>query len=80
VVQVSPALTPDKPASPKPLTFMAAGMACGLLAAGGVIGLAIVTRGTVYTEIGLERQFGLPVLASVDLIAERTDRKSAVPK
>jgi len=68
VVQMAPALTPDKPAFPRPIIFVAVGLVFGILAAVGTIVLAIMTRRTFYTAIGLERQLGIPVLASVDMV------------
>jgi uncharacterized protein involved in exopolysaccharide biosynthesis len=76
VVQIAPAVTPDKPASPKPVLFTAVGLLFGLFLAGGIIVLAIITRRTFYTAIGLERQLGLPVLASVDMVSMRGNRKA----
>jgi uncharacterized protein involved in exopolysaccharide biosynthesis len=76
VVQIAPALTPDKPAQPKTVLFLAAGLMLGLLSAGGLVVLAIMTRRTFYTEIGLERRLGLPVLASVGLVTARRGQKA----
>ncbi|MBS0559428.1 MAG: hypothetical protein JSR21_05185 [Proteobacteria bacterium] len=68
VVQIAPAIAPDKPAFPRPVIFVAVGLIFGILASIGTIVLAIMTRRTFYTAIGLERQLGIPVLASVDMV------------
>ncbi len=65
VVQVAPAQSPDAPAKPKKLLFIAAGILLGLLSGGGVLVLAIVTSNTVVTEDGAERLLGMPVLLSL---------------
>jgi uncharacterized protein involved in exopolysaccharide biosynthesis len=76
VIQIAPALAPDKPAFPKPVLFVLAGIVLGMLAAAGTIVLAILTRRTFYTAIGLERQLGIPVLASIDLVSGQRGQKA----
>ncbi len=68
VVQVAPAQSPDSPAKPKQLLFIAAGILLGLLAGGGVLVMAIVTSNTVVTEDGAERLLGMPVLLALPLM------------
>lgn len=65
VVQVAPAIAPDRPAGPKKPLFLAAGVLLGLLAAGGVVVIAVLTGNTTVTEDGLERLLGLPVLLAL---------------
>ena len=67
VVQTSKAITPDKPVSPNKLLLLAGGMLSGLIAAAGVMMLAILTNRTFLSEGSVERFLGLPVLGSVPL-------------
>lgn len=78
VVQIAPAMTPDKPEMPKPLLFVAAGVILGILSASGIVLLTLMTRRTFYTEIGLERRLGLPVLASLDHVTLRRGQKALI--
>ena len=68
VVQVAPAQSPDAPAKPRKLIFVAAGILLGMLAGGSVLVLAIVTNNTVVTEDGAERLLGMPVLLALPLV------------
>ena len=65
VVQVAPAIAPDRAAKPKKLLFLAGGLLLGLLGAGTVVVIAVVTGKTVATEDGLEQLLGLPVLMAL---------------
>ncbi len=69
VVQVAPAIAPEKPASPRKLVTLAFGLLSGLLAAGGVVVFSLLTSRTVLTEDALERVARLPVLASIPFAA-----------
>ena len=68
VVQVSPAISPDKPAKPRKIVYVAAGLLLGVFAAGGVVMLGMLTNRTVLTEDSLQRWLGLPVLASLPML------------
>ena len=67
VVQVAGAISSDKPVSPKKLLFGVTGGLGGVLLAGIVALLAILTSKTAVTEDAAERRVGLPVLAVVPL-------------
>lgn len=67
VVQVAPAIVPDRAAKPNKLLFLAGGVMFGLLSAGTVMVGAVLTTGTVTTAAGAERLLGLPVLVSLPL-------------
>ena len=71
VVQVAPAIAADRPAKPKKLLFIAGGILLGLLGAGGIVVLAVLTGNTVVTEDGLERLLGLPVLLALPVAGKR---------
>ena len=71
VVQVSPAFAAERAAKPKKLLFLAAGVLLGLLGAGGIGVLAVLTGNTVVTEDGLEQLLGLPVLLALPLAGKR---------
>ncbi len=68
VVQVSPAISPDKPAKPRKIVYAATGVLLGAFAAGGVVMLGLLTNRTVLTEDALQRWLGLPVLASLPML------------
>ncbi len=63
VVQVAPAIVPDRADKPKKPLFLAAGLLLGLLGAGGAAVLAVFAGNVVVTADGAERLLGLPVLA-----------------
>lgn len=65
VVQVAGALGSEKPVSPRKLIFGTAGLLGGVLLAGIVALLAILTSKTALTGEAAERRIGLPVLAVV---------------
>ncbi len=65
VVQVAGAIGSEKPVSPKKPIFAAAGLLLGVLLAGIVALLAILTTKTASTGEAAERRVGLPVLAEV---------------
>ncbi len=71
VVQVSPAIAPDRIAKPKKAVFIAGGLLLGLLGAGGIAVLAVLASNTVVTEDGLERLLGLPVLVTLPVARKR---------
>ena len=71
VVQVSPAIAPDRIAKPKKAVFIAGGLLLGLLGAGGMAVLAVLASNTVVTEDGLERLLGLPVLVTLPVARKR---------
>ncbi len=71
VVQVAPAIAADSPAKPKKLLFIAGGILAGLLGAGGIVVVAVLTGNTVVTEDGLERLLGLPVLLALPIAGKR---------
>ncbi len=71
VVQVAPAIAADRASSPKKPLFVAAGILLGLLGAGGIVVLAVLTGNTVVTEDGLERLLGLPVLLALPVAGRR---------
>lgn len=73
VVQVAPAIAADRVAKPKKLLFIAGGLLLGLLAAGGVVIVAVLTGNTVVTEDGLERLLGLPVLLALPQAGKRAN-------
>jgi capsular polysaccharide biosynthesis protein len=66
-VQTSKAITPDKPVSPNKLLLLVAGTLAGLIAAAGVVLMAMLTNRTFLSEGSVERFLGLPVLGSVPL-------------
>lgn len=70
VVQVAVASGSQRPVSPKKLIFAAAGMLAGVLLAGIVALLAILTNKTALTAEAAERRIGLPVLAAVPVYRE----------
>ena len=70
VVQVAGAIGSGKPVSPKKPIFAAAGLLAGVLLAGAVAFLAILTSKTAATGEAAERRVGLPVLAVVPLSAD----------
>ena len=65
VVQVAGAIGSEKPVSPKKLILGAAGLLAGVLLAGVVALLGIMTSKTAVTGEAAERRVGLPVLAEV---------------
>ena len=71
VVQVAGAMASGKPVSPKKLIFGAAGLLLGVLLAGVVALLTILTSKTAATGEAAERRVGLPVLATVAFNAKR---------
>ena len=71
VVQVAPAIAPDRADKPRKPLFLAAGLLLGVLGAGGVAVLAVLTGGVMVTEQGVERLLGLPVLATLPLVPRR---------
>ena len=71
VVQVSPAIAPDRIAKPKKAVFIAGGLLLGLLGAGGIAVLAVLASNTVVMEDGLERLLGLPVLVTLPVARKR---------
>jgi capsular polysaccharide biosynthesis protein len=76
VVQVSKAMTPDKPAKPKNLLFVAGGVFMGILAAGGMLVFTVVTSNIFVTEQSVERLLGLPVLVTVPLLRRTNPSKA----
>ena len=79
VVQVAPAIAADRVAKPKKLLFLAGGILLGLLAAGGVVVVAVMTGTTVMTEDGLERLLGLPVLLALPQAPKRPAAPVTLP-
>lgn len=79
VVQVAPAIAPEKAAKPKKLLFVAGGLLLGLMAAGGVVVLSLLTNKTVLTEDALERLVGLPVLVSIPFHAAAAGSRRRKP-
>ena len=71
VVQVNPAISPDKPAKPKKLIYGGAGLLAGILSAAAVAIAFVLTNGTVVSEESIERLVGLPVLTSVQIRSRR---------
>ena len=65
VVQVADATGSSRPVSPKKIVFGAAGVLGGLLLAGLVGMLTLLTSKVAVTEEAVERRVGLPVLAVV---------------
>ena len=65
VVPIAPAVASERPVRPRRLVFAAGGMLAGLLLAGGVAVLAVLTDRTLATEDAAERLLGLPVLATL---------------
>ena len=72
VVQIAPAIAPDKPAQPRKIVIFGGGLVAGLLAAGGVILASILTNRTLASEDAAERLLGLPVLVSMPLEGRRS--------
>ncbi len=68
VVQVAPALAPDKPAWPKKGLLIGGGVLLGIIAAAGVAVVSIVTTTIVLTEQGLQHVLGLPVLGALPFV------------
>ena len=79
VVQVAPAIAAERVAKPKKLLFVAGGILLGLLAAGGVVLVAVLTGNTVVTEDGLERLLGLPVLLALPQAGKRPAAPVTLP-
>ena len=71
VVQVAPALAADRPAKPNKPLIIAGGILLGLLGAGTIAVIAVLTGNTVVTEDGLERLLGLPVLLALPVASRR---------
>ncbi len=71
VVQVAPALAADRPAKPNKPLIIAGGILLGLLGAGTIAVIAVLTGNTVVTEDGLERLLGLPVLLALPVANRR---------
>ncbi len=69
VVQVAAAIGSEKPISPKKAILAAAGLLAGVLLAGIVAFVAILTSKTAATGEAAERRVGLPVLATLPLSA-----------
>ena len=74
VVQVAPAIAPDRAAKPKKLLFIAGGLLLGLLCAGSIVVIAVITGKTVVTEDGLEQLLGLPVLMALPKAGKKAGR------
>jgi capsular polysaccharide biosynthesis protein len=68
VVQMARSIAPEKAAKPKKIVFLAGGVLVGILLAGGMIVLSVVTNNTVVTEDAVERLIGLPVLVAVPMV------------
>jgi succinoglycan biosynthesis transport protein ExoP len=79
VVQVAPALAPDRAAKPKKTLLVAASLLLGLLAGGIVVVLSIVTNTAIITEEGAERLLGLPVLMSLPLAMPKPGAPVTLP-
>ncbi len=65
VSQIQPVITSEKPAKPKKSVYLGAGLLLGLLAAGGVVAVAVAANNTFVTAEGAERLLRLPVLVTV---------------
>lgn len=65
VSQIQPVITSEKPAKPKKTIYLAAGLLIGLLAAGGVVAIAVAANNTFVAAESVERQLHLPVLVTV---------------
>ena len=72
VVQVAPAIAPDKAAKPKKIIFLGASLVLGMVIAGGILLISILTNTTLSSEDAAERLIGLPVLVSMPLGNRRT--------
>lgn len=79
VVQIAAASGSQKPVSPKKLIFAAAGLMLGVLLAGVVALLAILTSKTAVTGEAAERRVGLPVLAVVPFYREEAGSAYGTP-
>jgi uncharacterized protein involved in exopolysaccharide biosynthesis len=71
VVQVAPAIAPDRAAKPNKAMFIAGSFLLGVFAAGGIVVLAVLTSSTIVTEDGLEGLLGLPVLLTLPVVRRR---------
>ena len=67
VVQVAPALAPDKAVKPKKIIFLGAALVAGMIIAGGIVVGSILTNTTIASEDAAERLIGLPVLVSMPM-------------
>jgi uncharacterized protein involved in exopolysaccharide biosynthesis len=68
VVQVAPAMSPDKPAWPKNGLLIGGGILLGIIFAVGAAVMSIITTTVVLTEQGLEYLMGVPVLGSLPMV------------
>jgi uncharacterized protein involved in exopolysaccharide biosynthesis len=71
VVQVAPAIAPDRAAKPNKPMFIAGSFLLGVFAACGIVVLAVLTSSTIVTEDGLEGLLGLPVLLTLPVARKR---------
>lgn len=73
VVQIAAASGSQRPVAPKKLIFAAVGLMLGVLLAGIVTLVAIITSKTALTGAAAERRVGLPVLAEVPVYGEEAE-------
>ena len=73
VVQIAAANGSQRPVAPKKLIFAAAEVLAGVLLAGIVVLLAILTNRTALTAQAAERRIGLPVLAEMPVYGEEAE-------
>lgn len=71
VVQIAPAMSPDKQVKPKKLYLVAGGLVAGLFAAFAVAVFSVLTNRSVVNADSVERLVGLPVLVSLPLLGRR---------
>lgn len=70
VIQIAAASGSQQPVAPRKLVFAAAGLMLGVLLAGIVTLVAIITSKSALTAAAAERRVGLPVLAEVPVYGE----------
>ena len=71
VIQIAHAIAPQKPAKPKKIILVGAGIMAGILIASGIALVAVLTNTMMMTEDAAERLLGLPVLVSIPLRGRR---------
>jgi uncharacterized protein involved in exopolysaccharide biosynthesis len=65
VSQIQPVITSGKPAKPNKLLYITGGLLLGLMAAAGVVVMAVATNNSFMAAESVERQLRLPVLVTV---------------
>lgn len=78
VSQIQPVMTSERPAKPRRTVYLASGLLAGMLAAVGVVVMALAANNTFVTAEGAERLLRIPVLVTVPKAAGLVGRTGFV--